>query len=99
MLKSRCRSEKSVVNAVLRELRARGAKVIKTAPPGVEAGTPDILGCWRGRALAIECKRADVEPTPLQLRRLQEWAAADAITMVVWDVGQARGLLDHLESQ
>lgn len=89
--------EKKVVNAVLKELRARGAKALKTCPPGVEAGTPDILACWRGRMLTIECKAQEEEPSPLQKKRLQEWSDAGAITMLVWDLQQVRNLLDVLE--
>src|SRR3990167_11332351 len=35
-------------------LAMRGKYPIRLAPPGA----PDILACWRGRALGIECKVA-----------------------------------------
>jgi Holliday junction resolvase len=91
------RSEASVVKAVLRYLRSIGAKAIKTTPPGVEAGTPDILACWRGRMLAIECKRADIEPSKLQMVRLRQWSDAGAITLLVWNVAQVQACLTLID--
>ena len=85
--------EAKVVRDVMREFRTHGGKIIKTTPPGVEVGTPDLLGCLKGRMWCIECKAEEEEPSPLQKKRLEEWAAAGAVTMLVWDVGQLRGLL------
>lgn len=34
------------------------------------AGLPDLLGSFRGRCFAIECKRAGEKPTALQVREL-----------------------------
>lgn len=87
--------EAKVVKAVLTLLRERGAKAIKTTPPGVESGTPDILACWQGLCLAIECKASEgMEPSPLQKVRLREWAAAGAVTMCVWSADQVALILD-----
>ena len=85
--------EAKVVRAVMREFRAHGGKIIKTTPPGVEVGTPDLLGCLNGRMWCIECKAEEEEPSPLQKKRLDEWSKAGAVTMLVWDVEQLRALL------
>jgi hypothetical protein len=63
----------------MRRLRAVGAKVIPTQPPGVEAGTPDLLACYYGRFYAIEVKRPGNKPTKLQLFRLRQWREAGAV--------------------
>lgn len=91
---ARHRSEKSIVNEILKWLRGIGAKAIKTTPPGVEAGTPDILGCWRGRAFAIECKRPGEDATPLQKHRLAQWADAGALVCVADSLEKVQILFD-----
>ena len=85
--------EAKVVRAVLAEFRKRGGKAVKTTPPSIEAGTPDILACLKGRMWCIECKAQEEEPSPLQKKRLEEWSKAGAVTMLVWDVEQLRALL------
>jgi len=47
-----------------------------------EKGTPDILGCYRGRFFAIEVKAAGGKTTPLQEQRLKEWKASGALACV-----------------
>lgn len=52
-----------------------------------ERGTPDIIGCIRGRLFAFECKRDENEdPTTIQFWRLGEWYAAGAIVGGVSDI-------------
>lgn len=49
-----------------------------------EAGTPDILGCWRGIMFTIEVKAAKATtPTAIQLERLNQWRQAGAVTMLM----------------
>ena len=65
--------------------RELGVKAIKFRPDGfTETGTPDVLGCLppSGRIIALERKRKGEEITPLQAKRLREWAAAGAIAGV-----------------
>jgi Holliday junction resolvase len=94
------KKEAKVVRAVMKLLRSRGAKVIKTCPPGVESGTPDILACWRGWMFAVECKsRRGLAPTPLQERRLREWKNAGAIALCVGSADAVEIILAALEAQ
>lgn len=52
-----------------------------------ERGTPDVIGCIRGRTVAFECKRSEGEaPEAIQKWRLAEWLAAGAIVGAVSDV-------------
>jgi hypothetical protein len=63
-----------------------------------EQGLPDILGCLRGRAVALEVKMPGEGPTPLQAFRLAEYARAGAVASVVYSADQAIALLDELPS-
>lgn len=47
------------------------------------SGVPDIIGCYRGRFIAIECKAGDNEPTALQRRELMRIHEADGLAWVV----------------
>lgn len=89
--------EAKVVKKVLALLKSRGAKAIKCQPPGVEAGTPDILAVFKGWPLLLECKAPNGKASPLQEHRMKEWAAAGAEVLVVRDVKEVEILLDTLE--
>ena len=58
-----------------------------------ERGTPDIIGCWHGKALVLECKSDTGEPEPDQLVRIEEWRRAGAITGVVRSIQEVKDLL------
>jgi hypothetical protein len=57
------------------------------------AGDADLYGSIRGRHFELEVKRPGNKPTPLQVRRLAEWAAAGAIVGVVHSVEEAKQVL------
>lgn len=46
-------------------------------------GTPDVLGCINGRALAIELKTDSGKADPLQDYELNGWRRAGAIALVM----------------
>lgn len=48
-----------------------------------EEGIADIIGCWRGRFLAVECKRPGEEPTPEQAYFLARAEAQGGIGLCV----------------
>lgn len=53
-------------------------------PGGFGATSVDVLVCWHGRWIGIECKRAGVcEPTPQQAAVMKQMRAAGAITWLV----------------
>lgn len=59
-----------------------------------ERGTPDIIGCIRGRLIAFECKRSTKEDLEeIQKWRLCEWIAAGAVVGGVSDVWQVEMIL------
>lgn len=47
------------------------------------AGIPDIIVCYRGKFLAIECKAGYNKPTPLQEREIAAIHKAGGSAMVV----------------
>jgi len=47
------------------------------------SGIPDIIGCYKGKFFAIECKAGGNEPTELQLKELQKIHDAGGIAMVI----------------
>jgi hypothetical protein len=59
------------------------------------SGVPDIVACWKGRALGIEVKAPGKRSntTTMQDRQLEQIRAAGGIAIVVDDVSQ----LDELE--
>lgn len=87
--------ERVIVKKIKAALEAEGAKCLKThGNPYLEAGTPDIVACYKGRTVVLEVKRDEKHsPTKLQWQRLTEWGAAGAKTGVVWSVEQALEVL------
>lgn len=63
-------------------LRLEGYKVkVRKRHGGAygSSGEPDIEACVNGRSVQIECKAHGNKPTPLQLKRIQEWEDAGAL--------------------
>ncbi len=91
-------SHTNLRRAVLRVLNSiDGCKSI-CFPGGAfgEAGTPDILGCYRGRMFCIEVKTGSGRLTALQARRVAEWEAAGAAVTVARDGFDAVKFLEEL---
>ena len=71
-----------VVVPVLRYLNSLPRSKAINVHGGVytERGTPDVIGCVDGRAVAFECKRDPGESeTAIQRWRLAEWLASGAV--------------------
>lgn len=69
-----------------------------------ERGTPDVIGCIRGRMVAFECKRdAKEDLEKIQKWRLSEWISAGAVVGGISDLDhvklilQLMGVLDDIE--
>ena len=76
-------THRALVNRIKKDLKAAGAKALKMAGGSrCESGTPDLIGCYRGRAFAIEVKVGDDSLSPIQLARLVEWEQAGVRTVV-----------------
>jgi Holliday junction resolvase len=86
--------ESAVVERIKKLLKKRGCYFIKTT--GVrEAGTPDILACYKGRFIAIEVKRPEIgRVTPIQRRKLDLVTKAGGIAMVATDEAEVGRMLN-----
>lgn len=47
------------------------------------SGVPDIVGCYKGKFFAIECKAGKNKPTPLQQKNIDAIAAQGGAVWVV----------------
>lgn len=61
-------------------------------------GRPDIIGCYKGRFIAIEVKRPGEEPTKLQRHELNLWDMTEAITMVATSVEDVKKMIEELDA-
>jgi hypothetical protein len=91
-------TERAVVKAILAYLNGQpGCLARKRWGGGMGvAGDPDIDACVRGRSVQLEVKRSGERPTPLQLKRLDEWRQAGAIVAVVSSVEDVKSLLTEV---
>lgn len=88
--------EKAVRRAVAAYLKTIGALVIPYFPGMMgNAGTSDLLVCWRGRFVAIEVKRPGGVITALQAAFLKDVQAAGGWGLVAHSVDDARAWFEE----
>ena len=76
--------EKKVKDKVRKMLTESGAFHFMPATHGYgTSGVPDIVGCYKGRMFAIECKAGDNKPTALQMKNLALISGAGGYTEIV----------------
>ena len=76
--------ETKVKRAVTKILDARQAYHFFPATHGYgRSGVPDIVACYKGKFIGIECKAGKGVPTALQLRELRLIEEAGGISMVI----------------
>ena len=76
--------EKRVKDACVELLKEFGAYYFFPVMGGYgRSGIPDIIACYRGRFIAIECKAGFNTTTQLQERELKAITDSGGITMVV----------------
>jgi hypothetical protein len=76
--------EKKVKAKVVAQLKMLGAYYFYPVTGGYGAsGVPDIIVCYKGRFIGIECKANGNIPTPLQQMNLEKIAAQGGIAIVV----------------
>jgi Holliday junction resolvase len=65
--------EGKVKKRVTALLKARGAYYFTPVTGGFgTSGVPDIVACYKGKFLGIECKAGGRQPTALQLKNLED---------------------------
>ena len=76
--------EKRVKNSVMKILKAHGAYNFYASTGGYgKSGVPDIVCCYRGKFLAIECKAGKNKPTALQNINIAAIRKAGGVALVV----------------
>jgi hypothetical protein len=76
--------EKKVKQRVVVQLKALGAYYFYPTTGGFgSSGVPDVVCCYQGRFIGIECKAGKGKTTALQDKNLQEISAAGGLAMVV----------------
>ena len=88
-------SERTIKDRIVAALRARGAYVVVTT--GVsDAGTPDILACYRGRFYGFEVKNDVGRASKIQMHRIQQIENAGGVAVVVRGAAPVEALLDEM---
>jgi hypothetical protein len=90
------RTPEAAVKAAVRKMLDR-LGIYHFMPPGMglgRSGIPDIIGCYKGRFIAIECKAGKGKTTALQERELIAICNAGGFTFVVNET-----CLDELEER
>ena len=86
--------ESSIVARILKWLNSQpGAYAFKVHGGRWGGGQPDIVGSFKGRALALEIKRPGYEATALQLATLKKWEQAGAVAVVAYSLEGVKEIL------
>lgn len=76
--------EVRVKRKVVAQLKSLGAYFFYPVTGGYGgSGVPDIVGCYRGKFFAIECKAGKNKPTALQQKNIDAIAAQGGAVWVV----------------
>jgi Holliday junction resolvase len=92
--------EKKVKDKVVAILKAYGAYYFYPVTSGYGAsGVPDIVGCYKEKFFAIECKAGKNIPTALQERNMQKIRESGGVAIVVNEdnIKDVEVMLDKLE--
>jgi len=91
--------EKLVKAKVVTQLKALGAYYFYPVTSGYGAsGVPDIVCCYKGRFIGIECKAKGNKPTTLQRMNLDKIAAQGGIALVIdeTNVNELKGMIENV---
>lgn len=76
--------EAKVKKAVTKILKDRGAYYFTPVTGGFGAsGVPDIVACFHGKFIGIECKAGNNKPTALQQKNLDDIEKAGGVALVI----------------
>lgn len=93
--------EKKVKDAVVKILKEYGAYYFSPVTGGFgKSGVPDIIVCYRGRFIGIECKAGTNRPTALQERELSLIQQAMGYPLVVNEtsIDQVKNVLERIKN-
>ena len=76
--------EKKVKRKVMEQLKAMKAYTVTPMTSGFgNSGVPDVLCCYKGRFIGIECKANGGKATALQIHNLNSIEIAGGITFII----------------
>ena len=76
--------EAKVKKRVVQQLKLLDAYYFYPVTGGYgRSGVPDIIGCYKGKFFAIECKAGTNKPTPLQALNLEQIMLTGGIALVI----------------
>jgi penicillin-binding protein-related factor A (putative recombinase) len=76
--------EAAVKKKVVQQLKLLDAYYFYPVTGGYgRSGVPDIVGCYKGKFFAIECKAGTNKPTPLQELNITQIKQSGGIALVV----------------
>ena len=91
--------EKKVKNKVVKLLKENGAYYFFPATYGYgRSGVPDVIVCYRGRFIGVECKAGANTTTALQNKELADIKAAGGIPLIIneTNLSELQSVLDEL---
>jgi len=93
--------ERKVKQQVVALLKEAGAYYFFPSANGLgRSGIPDIIVCYRGRFVGIECKAGKGQTTALQERELKRIREAGGVALVIWEdnINMVSSLLNLLRA-
>jgi hypothetical protein len=94
--------ESREVKKILEFLRAKGGRWVKIHGgdnPFQEVGIPDILGCYRGKAIAIEAKTPAGQLSVKQRLFLKEWGEAGGYSLVATSLASVKRFIANIDRE
>ena len=94
--------EKKVKRKVVEMLKASGAYYFYPVMAGYgSSGIPDLICCYFGVFIGIECKAGDNKPTALQDQNLTRIAEAGGIPLVINEdnIHEVQATLDKIKTR
>jgi Holliday junction resolvase len=76
--------EAKVKKKVVEMLKHYGAYYFQPVTGGFgRSGVPDLVACYKGKFIGIECKSGDKKPTALQQKNLDDISAQGGVSLVI----------------
>ena len=89
--------EKKLVNQILDAYRKRGAFAEKIHGGPTQPRLVDIVACYHGYFIALECKAGKGKLTAYQAHVLQDVDRAGGIAETIWTLEAALEILDSID--
>ena len=76
--------EAKVKKKVVETLKRLGAYYFQPVTGGFgRSGVPDLVACYKGRFIGIECKSGNKKPTALQQKNLDDIAKQGGVSLLI----------------